>query len=53
MKVLVVCGNPLIGYHFTGPFDNAEDANAWADEYLTREYDWWIAPVATPEGESK
>lgn len=56
MKITVMCGNPVIGFRLIGPFDDNEDAIAWADENVTTEYDWWLMPLDTPnqpQGESK
>jgi hypothetical protein len=49
MKTVVMCGNPKSGFHLTGPFDTVDEANAWADQYVASEYDWWVMPLAEPE----
>ncbi len=49
MKCVVMCGNPAIGFHLSGPFDTVDEANEWADEYVFREYDWWVMPLVEPE----
>lgn len=49
MKVIVVFGNPMIGFSYVGTFDTTDDANVWADENVAREYDWWVIPIAQPE----
>jgi hypothetical protein len=42
---IVVYGNPKDGFTYAGTFGNPDAANAWADEHVAREYDWWIAPM--------
>lgn len=46
---LIVTGNPADGMEFLGPFDDSEQANDYADTYLS-ERDWWIVPLTYPEG---
>jgi hypothetical protein len=48
MRHVVMYGNPAIGFSLVGPFDTVDEANEWADDNATREYDWWILPIAEP-----
>lgn len=45
---IVITGNPMDGFGYTGPFESADQANEWADMHVTREYDWWLAKVEAP-----
>lgn len=47
MSYILVCGNPLDGYSFTGPFDSWADAYDWA-KGLT--YDHCSIAGLTPPG---
>jgi hypothetical protein len=49
MKTIVVFGNPRDGFRCVGPFDTREQASDWADDNVSRGYDWWLVPLATPE----
>lgn len=49
MKFIVLCGNPMVGFRFIGLFDTVDEANAWADDNVAREYDWWVMPVEQPK----
>lgn len=53
MKVVVMYGNPSIGFKLIGPFDSNDDANTWADENITTEYDWWLMPIDQPKEETQ
>ena len=39
-QYIVVFGDPTSGFEHHGPFDDPEDADAYADVYL--DGDWWI-----------
>jgi len=45
-KWIVVCGNPVDGCSFHGPFDNNAEAFDYAQGMQT---DWWVAPLQSPE----
>src|SRR5262245_19657920 len=45
-KWIVVTGNPVNGFTFTGPFDDSDAAAEWA-ESLSGE-DWWVAEIEPP-----
>lgn len=49
---IVIYGNPNNGFSYCGPFSTPQDANDWADDNVATEYDWWITPLANPEGET-
>jgi hypothetical protein len=45
-QYIVVCGNPVDGFTYVGPFadhDTAENAGDRIDQ------DWWIAELEAPE----
>jgi hypothetical protein len=45
MKI-IVSGNPVDGFTFTGPFASEQDAIYWADRYGRGLGDyWWIADL--------
>lgn len=50
MKTIVMFGNPMDGFNCVGPFETREQALDWADDNVAREYDWWLVPIADPEG---
>lgn len=43
--LIVIMGNPVDGFTFTGPFTDTDDATDWVDTYGD---DWWTAPLDTP-----
>lgn len=45
---LVITGNPVDGFFYYGPFDNAGAAIEWAERNQDGQ-DWWIAPLANPQ----
>lgn len=48
-KYIVIDGNPVDGFDYTGPFESEEDAIHYA-EFNLAGIDWWIAPLrATKE----
>lgn len=49
MAKLLVIGNPVDGFTFQGPYDEAEDALQDAELFEDRE--WWVADLVTPEAE--
>lgn len=42
---IVIYGNPSNGFSYAGTFASPDDANAWADQHVATEYDWWIAQL--------
>lgn len=46
---IVVIGNPISGFSFTGPFNNAPEAIEAAERLFPNE-DWWVAPLWGEEG---
>lgn len=42
-KHIVVGGDPLCGFGFTGPFETEDEAVSWAEANI--QGDWWIAPL--------
>lgn len=47
---IVITGNPVDGLFFYGPFATADEATEWA-EVQQDGMEWWIAPLASQEGE--
>ena len=45
---IVITGNPGDGFVYYGPFDDAEQANAWAEDEL-RNAEWWVIELLNPE----
>ena len=43
---ILITGNPVDGFIYTGPFDTSDAAIQAADDSGS---DWWIAELATPE----
>jgi hypothetical protein len=48
MQKIVVSGNPITGFWFTGPFSGADIAAEWAESYYDSNYDWWISDLESP-----
>lgn len=46
---LVVVGDPVSGFEFTGPFESHDEATEWAEAEI-RTDSWWIAPMVEPYG---
>lgn len=46
---IVVTGNPIDGFQFCGPFASHSEATEYGDNL---EPDWWVAPLAAPDGAS-
>ena len=44
---VVAIGNPFDGISLVGPFDDAEEANEWAENHA-RANDWWSMHVRDP-----
>ena len=42
IQYIVITGNPVDGFTYTGPFDTFDEAHCWATEFQTGD-DWWIA----------
>lgn len=45
---IVVCGDPVNGFSFIGPFEYHGDATRYAEQELHSEY-WWIAQIEQPK----
>ena len=49
-KWVIIVGNVVDGVGLIGPFDDATDANTYADECRPCRHDTWVvSPVALPE----
>ena len=52
---IIITGNPVDGFTYTGPFPDREsaiDAATWG--VVETEADWWVADlVAVPEGDDQ
>jgi hypothetical protein len=48
-KYIIVCGNPIAGLEFYGPFDTIEEATTFVnnDPHLPNE--WWTASLLSVE----
>jgi hypothetical protein len=42
---IVITGDPVEGFIFTGPFNNHADAERWAEG----QQDWWTGVLQPPE----
>jgi hypothetical protein len=47
MKSIIITGDPVDGFDYTGPFDSAEKATEWAEEHC--DPDWWVADIFSPQ----
>lgn len=52
-RYIVVVGNPADGHFYYGPFDEAEEANAWAEQEdrangTIAGDDWWVVNLNLP-----
>lgn len=45
-RALIIEGNPVDGFTFTGPFDSRDDA---IDAGQNLPADWWVADLLPPE----
>jgi hypothetical protein len=43
-KYILITGNPVQGFQYTGPFNDPEEAGNYALTSGT-EADWWVAPL--------
>lgn len=43
---LFICGNPVDGCRYVGPFDTHEDAEQYGED--EGDGDWWIAELDAP-----
>jgi hypothetical protein len=50
MRWMLVTGNPVDGFVFTGPYETHEDVISAGDR--VQDADWWIAPLQEPETET-
>ena len=46
---LIVKGDPVTGFSFTGPFQTEDDAMSWAMIEYDHESDWWPAEMEHPD----
>lgn len=46
-KHIIIDGNPVDGFTFTGPYDSMDDAIAAGE--ANRGIEWWVAPLDEPE----
>lgn len=44
----IIWGNPVDGCEYIGPFNSAEEANAYAERWLG---DWWMVLLQEPARE--
>lgn len=47
MPHVIVCGNPCDGFEFIGTFPTGEEANDYADQWLSNR-DWWVTLLQAP-----
>lgn len=47
-KVIIMDGNPIEGFSFTGPFDEPDEAIRWAETEARLEADWWLIVLSPP-----
>lgn len=45
---IVVCGNPIDGFEYYGPFDDESIAERWGREGDDGANEWWVAHL-TPQ----
>jgi hypothetical protein len=50
MKIIIT-GNPVEGFEFTGPFATQEDALRHTEQDATLGADWWLADVCRADGD--
>jgi hypothetical protein len=48
VQKIVVSGNPITGFWFTGPFSGEDIAAKWAESFYDSNYDWWISDLESP-----
>ena len=46
-KWIVICGDPVDGFHYYGPFETREEAMGWVHNLKEP---WCIAPLTGVEG---
>lgn len=52
MPHIICFGNPCDGFEYIGPFDERDDAEAYADKHLRDNGpDYWIVMLQIPAGE--
>lgn len=44
-KYIVICGDPVNGFKYYGPFDTVEEAQHWAEG---DSHETWVAPLEFP-----
>jgi hypothetical protein len=45
---LIIRGNPVDGFEYSGPFENAAAAALYGNTDPHNDGDWWIAPLHAP-----
>jgi hypothetical protein len=51
VTVIIVAGDPVAGFEFTGPFQDLEAAEAYAaTDRDCRDRPWWVAILEVPAG---
>jgi hypothetical protein len=45
---VVLCGNPIDGLTFYGPFPSGAAATEWAERALDNAGDWWVSELVGP-----
>lgn len=48
MQYVVIIGDPIDGLTFVGPFEDAEEAMAWAEENDDNIRSWWVSDLEMP-----
>lgn len=46
---IIVCGNPVDGFSFIGPFESNTEAAEHGNNDPHLEGEWWIAPLEKPD----
>jgi len=47
---IIISGNPVDGFFYYGPFEDAEQALEYADaEYSIRNSEYWVTELTPPE----
>ena len=47
-KFLLIAGDPVAGYDYTGPFETEDEAIEWAGEIYNNPY-WWVVELDEPQ----
>lgn len=47
---IVIYGDPIEGFHHSGPYPDEETANAYADDCrMLRSFNWWTSELEAPD----